>query len=99
MIRRCREAGLPVPASRVTDGFAVMLRRRSGAVGPGKTSVKTAERIVELMREEPEISLKEIAARLGKTLRAVELQANILKSDERIGRIGPAKGDRGVVLK
>ena len=51
------------------------------------------------MRGEPEISLKEIAARLGKTVRAIELQANILKSDERISRIGPAKGGHWVVMK
>ncbi len=103
MIRRSREAGLPEPTFRVTDGFSVMIPRiplssRSGK-NSGKNSVKTADQIIKLMQAQPEISVKEIAGRRGKTLRAVEMQANNLKAEERIGRVGSAKGGRWVVQK
>ena len=60
---------------------------------------KTALRIVALMRKYREITIPEIAERLGKTTRAIEKQVSRLKAYEVIGRVGPAKGGHWEVLK
>lgn len=64
-----------------------------------KSSLKTSENIVLLMREKPDITIPEIAQRLKKTTRAIDKQINKLKADEVIRRIGPDKGGHWEVLK
>ena len=107
MIRRCRDAGLREPRFEMSDGFTLTLwRRGDGAATSGKTSVvmsgfaaKTiAGKIVRLMLEQPDITIPEIARRLKRTPRAIEMQINRLKADEIIGRVGPAKGGHSEVL-
>ena len=51
------------------------------------------------MKEQPDITIPEIARRLRKTTRAVEKQIRHLREDEVIGRVGPAKGGYWEVLK
>ena len=111
LIRRCREAGLPEPVFRVTDGFSVILRRHAGAAQAtktppqssgkcsGKSSGKTGAQIIGMIGKKPDITIPEMAARLGLSARAVEKQMRQLKADELIGRIGPAKGGHWKVLK
>ena len=111
MIRRCREAGLREPGLRVTDGFALTIWRRpadeSSGKSSGKSSVKssgkrmgtTAEKIVVLIRNKPDITATEIAHQLAITTRAIEKQVRQLKADEVIGRVGPARGGYWVVLE
>ena len=53
---------------------------------------KTARAIVDLMLETPEITIPEIAQKLGRSERAIELQINKLKESQIIGRVGPANG-------
>ena len=111
MIRRCRDAGLREPRFEMSDGFTLTLwRRGDGAATSGKTSGKTsvvmsgfaaktiAGKIVRLMLEQPDITIPEIARRLKRTPRAIEMQINRLKADEIIGRVGPAKGGHWEVL-
>jgi len=50
------------------------------------------------MLEQPDITIPEIARRLKRTPRAIEMQINRLKADEIIGRVGPAKGGHWEVL-
>ena len=99
MIRRCREQGLKEPEFAITDGFRLTIWRVAGAVSSGKTSGKTPARIVELMRNNPEITIPEIASKLRRTTRAIELQIHDLRQQEIIGRIGPAKGGRWAVFE
>ena len=103
MIRRCREAGLPEPEFRVTDGFTATIWRRAGirtsGKSSGKSSGKTADQIINMIRKQPDITIPELAQHLGITERGVEKQMRQLKSDEVIGRLGPAKGGHWVVLK
>ncbi|MBI5846233.1 MAG: DUF4062 domain-containing protein [Deltaproteobacteria bacterium] len=132
MIRRCRDAGLPEPEFRMTDGFALTIPRLSATEPDGswetlessgetakssgetakssgetpessgetpESSGETGEKIVELMRENPEITIPEIAGLMGKTTRAIEKQVQRLKSDGAIARIGPTKGGHWEVSK
>lgn len=64
---------------------------------PGKTSGKTSGKILSLMRENPQISIPEIAEAIGRTTRAIEMQVAKLKAEGLIERIGPAKGGHWVV--
>nr|QNO44082.1 hypothetical protein PNOGMPBD_00005 [Methanosarcinales archaeon ANME-2c ERB4]QNO44823.1 hypothetical protein PKNMIGIB_00005 [Methanosarcinales archaeon ANME-2c ERB4] len=60
---------------------------------PAKTSVK----ILSSMRENPQVSIPEIAKAIGRTVRAIEMQVAQLKAEGLIERIGPAKGGHWVV--
>ncbi len=62
-----------------------------------KTSVKTSVKIISLMRENPQVSIPEIAKAIGRTARAIEMQVAQLKAEGLIERIGPAKGGHWVV--
>jgi len=49
------------------------------------------------MRENPQVSIPEIAKAIGRTARAIEMQVAQLKAEGLIERIGPAKGGYWVV--
>jgi ATP-dependent DNA helicase RecG len=67
--------------------------------GSGKSSGKTGARILELLRRSPEMTIPELAAELKVTTRAVEKQIAKLRDEERLRRIGPAKGGRWEVVE
>ena len=50
------------------------------------------------MLEKPDITVPEIARRLKRTPRAIEMQITQMKTDQIIGRIGPARGGRWEVF-
>jgi len=85
-----KEASLPPPEFLFTEFFTVVLKR------PGKskmiTSEKTSEKILALITENPKISAKELAIRIGISSRAIELQIAALRKQNKIHRIGPDKG-------
>ena len=72
-----------------------------------KTSEKTSEKrlsktamaIVELMIATPDITIAELAAKLSRSERAIELQISKLKQIQLIGRVGPDKGGHWEVAK
>ncbi|MBI3986708.1 MAG: winged helix-turn-helix transcriptional regulator [Lentisphaerae bacterium] len=64
----------------------------SSVISSGISSEKTASKIVELMRDTPNITIPKIAERLGKTTRAIEKRVRQLKKGAVIGRVGPDKG-------
>jgi len=70
---------------------------KEGVQGSVKSSVKTSGKILSLMRENPQITVPEIAILLGRTTRAIEKQVAKLKGNGRIERIGPDKGGRWMV--
>jgi ATP-dependent DNA helicase RecG len=61
------------------------------------TPEKTSGKILSLMRENPQVSIPEIAQAIGRTNRAIEMQIVQLKAEGLIERIGPAKGGHRVV--
>ena len=70
---------------------------RKGLEGPGsaeKTSQKTSQKIIELMQNDPLITIADLALHIGVTERAIKMQIGKMKSQGRIQRIGPDKGGR-----
>jgi predicted HTH transcriptional regulator len=80
---------------------------KPSGITSGKTSGKTsgirarttASAIIELMRNNQMITIPEIAEKLNKTERAIQMQISKLQALELIARIGPAKGGHWEVLK
>lgn len=64
----------------------------NGQPGSQKSSQKSSQNIIEVMRHKPEITIAELAARLGISDRAVKKQITKLKQQHLIRRIGPDKG-------
>jgi ATP-dependent DNA helicase RecG len=102
MIQRCTEAGLPEPEFAVSDGFQTIIRRvrgeGAGEDTSGKTSGKTSVLILDMIRQQPDITIPEMAEALGKSTRAIEMQLAKLKESGKLQRVGPAKGDRWEII-
>ena len=64
---------------------------------PVKTRVKTADQILALLREQPTLTLAEVAAHLGKSTSAIERAARKLRDDGCLCFTGPQKGGRWIV--
>ena len=47
-----------------------------------------------MIRQQPEITIPEMAEALGRSTRAIEMQLANLKKSGKVQRIGPAKGGR-----
>lgn len=62
-----------------------------------KTLQKIPDRIVDLLRQDGRLSIKELAKHLGRSPSAVQRALNKLKENRVIERIGPAKGGHWVV--
>ena len=65
---------------------------------PGKTSGKTSGKILDEMRENAEITIPELSARIGVTGRSIERNIKVLQEAGRLHRVGPAKGGHWEVL-
>jgi ATP-dependent DNA helicase RecG len=67
---------------------------------PVQTRVKkTPEQILELFRSNPQMTLSDVASRIGKSLSAVERAAAKLVRESRIRHVGPTKAGHWEVLK
>lgn len=64
-----------------------------------KASVKTSVKILELLEQNPEITLAQVAVEVGRSLRAVEMASSKLVKAGRLKHIGPQKGGHWEVLK
>ena len=64
-----------------------------------KTRMKTGEKILNLVRERPEITALEMAAEIGITVKGVQWAIHRLKEEGRLCRIGPDKGGRWEVVE
>ncbi len=100
ILEECRAAKVPDPKLRYeADGLWVEFAFRPGSVKSSvKGSVKSSVKITGLLKATPQISARQIAERLGLTLRAVEKQLANLKADGAIKRIGPARGGHWEVV-
>ncbi len=94
--QECRKAGAPAPDIACDFGGLMVTFKTNVDIAIGesspKSSPKTEDQIVELMRTNPSISTEEIGNRIGITKRAVLKQVEKLKLKGIIERIGPAKG-------
>ena len=66
---------------------------------PGKTPGKTPERILSLLTENPTLSIPQLVEEMGKSERAVERAIQKLREENRLKRIGPAKGGHWEVIE
>jgi len=57
-----------------------------------KTSQKTSQKIIELIEQNPAITIAELAQKLGISSRAVKFHLSALKKEGIIKRVGPDKG-------
>ena len=64
-----------------------------------KTAVKTPVKILALLEADPSMTLSEVAAEIGRSLRAVELASSKLVKTGRLRYVGPQKGGHWEVLK
>jgi ATP-dependent DNA helicase RecG len=98
----CQKAKVPSPKINYTPGDFRLRFDFSASyqanVSTKKSSGKTEEKIIALVRESPSISIPQMAEKLGLGTRAVEKQIRQLKSVGRLSRIGPAKGGKWEVL-
>lgn len=89
IVKLMSEAGLPAPELR-TGGGSVSL---TFAVRGMPATEKSSEKILEILKRNPEYSAKVISKKINMTSRAVEKQMGLLKKAGRLRRIGPAKGE------
>lgn len=66
---------------------------------PIKTPGKTPERILELLRQFPQLSIPEIATRLEKSESAIERAIRMLRTAGQLVRVGPDKGSYWKVME
>ncbi len=59
---------------------------------PVETPVKTADRVLAELSDNPNLTLAEVAGRIGKSISAVERASAKLVKEGRLRRIGPRKG-------
>lgn len=64
-----------------------------------KSSSKTDQRIIELIRQDPYTTTEAMGKILGITKRAVLKQVNKLKAQQRLRRVGPARGGYWEVIE
>ena len=73
--------------------FTATVHRKT-VEGSEKSSEKSSEKILTMLKAEPALTAKEIAKRLEISPRAVEKQIAKLRKEGSLRRIGPAKGGR-----
>lgn len=65
----------------------------------GEMSVKTPDRILELLKGNPELTLVDVAKAIDKSLRTVEHASAKLVSEGRLRCAGPTKGGHWELLQ
>jgi ATP-dependent DNA helicase RecG len=109
MVESCQEAGLAAPVLKVEpDGVWVTFDflpaypakfDKTSVETSVETSVKTPIAVMALLEQDAEMSLAEVAKKVGRTLRAVEMATAKLVRDGKLRFVGPKKGGRWEVLK
>lgn len=64
-----------------------------------KASVKIADALLEVLRENPQMTLAEVAVAVGRSVRAVEMASSNLVKAGRLRFVGPQKGGQWEVLQ
>ena len=103
VIRNCKAASLPPPVFTEGPDFRAVLYRRDindatkettteSGLKPAESSYEGSYEILELIKSNPRILAREIAAKKSISWRAVMKHIAHLKRDGRLRRIGPRKG-------
>lgn len=95
------EAGLPKPEFNIEGMFTLKLTRpivsektseKTSGKTSGKTRVKTPDLILNFVRENQEVTIEELASKIGITTRSIERNILKLKEEGKLERIGSDKG-------
>ncbi len=97
VIAECKAHGILPPTFEERQGwmlvtFHARIAQVEAGGGTEKSSEKSSEKILDLVRKNPAVSAREIAGALALTSRAVEKRLGKLKKEGRLKRIGPDKG-------
>ena len=100
IIQDCKTFGLPTPTfSTEFSGLMVIFYSSTAKTSvktsektSEKTSVKTSEKILVLMKENKNITIAELAKKIGVAKRSIERNLQKLKEEKQIERIGSARG-------
>lgn len=106
IIEACRTVGAPAPVLDCTPGdlwvefpFApdylkasAETTQKPGAETSVETTVETTVKIMRLLGTHPEMTLREVALRIGKSIRAVERASVKLVKSGKLKRVGSKKG-------
>ena len=85
MINECRKSGLPDPEFNYDlSGFMIEFRK--------KTSEKTSEKIITIIKTNPRVTIQELASRIEISERSIERNLQKLQRENKLERIGPNKG-------
>jgi len=109
IVKYCTDAGLPAPTFEDKwGGLAIVFtgtkssektREKTGEKTMEKTMEKTRKKILGLMKEQPEITIQDLANQLNISQRAIEKQLAKLKESGIITRFGPNKNGHWVIIE
>ncbi|MFH0772597.1 MAG: ATP-binding protein [Candidatus Omnitrophota bacterium] len=97
----CVAAGIRVEFKRAKTGFVVSFYRPKWEEGEGlaggqksrvKSKVKSKVKVIEIIIQNPSVTIPEIAASLDMSIPGIEKIIRSLKEQKRLRRIGPDKG-------
>lgn len=97
----CVVAGIRVEFKRIKTGFVVAFYRPKWEEGKGlvggdqKSKVKSRVKVIEIITQNPSVTIPEIAAALNMSIPGIEKIIRSLKKEKRLRRIGPDKGGIG----
>ena len=102
MIRRCVDAGLAEPEFDASGGFVTRIERAGagpdGAPLSGSTQETTQERILALLCEDPGLTRRALATRIGITADGVKYHLDKLGNAGRIRHVGATKKGHWEIL-
>jgi len=97
----CVASGVKVEFKRLKTGFVVVFYRLKWEEGEGlvggqkskeKSKGKSKEKVIEIIAQNPSVTIQEIAASLNMSIPGIEKIIRFLKEQKRLRRIGPDKG-------
>jgi ATP-dependent DNA helicase RecG len=92
IIRECIEYGIPEPTFTFDSGVWIEFKGKEEKISSEKMSGKMSGKVLVLIRENPFITIPEIASTIDVTERTIERAIRELKYAQMIERIGPDKG-------
>ncbi|OYT11336.1 MAG: hypothetical protein B6I18_04595 [Bacteroidetes bacterium 4572_112] len=93
-----KEADLPEAIFKTEGMFTIVFKKRLIKSILKKTSEKTSEKILSLLKENSNITISQMAEVIGVSSRSIERNVKKLKSERKLKRIGPDKGGYWEVL-
>jgi ATP-dependent DNA helicase RecG len=95
IVRECKESRLPAPIFTYDlSGFRIEFKKEAG-----KSSEKSSEKIIEMLRTNGSLTIADLADHIGISTRAVEKQLAKLKKENIISRVGSFKGGYWKVIE